>query len=85
MYLQIWIRTQQYDCWVAYRWLLAGEPYPDPMVAGMRGIQGYPRGQFGVHFGVFDTIPIRARAYNDCVKVPVLLKTRSTGPLGCPF
>ena len=32
---------------------------------------------YGVHFGVFDTIPIRARAYNDCVRIPILLKTRS--------
>ena len=39
----------------------------------MRGM----RGPNGVHFGVFDTIPIRARAYNDCVKDAVLLKTAS--------
>ena len=32
------------------------------------------------------TIPIRARAYNDCVEQPVLLKTRSSGtPGGVPF
>ena len=35
---------------------------------------------FGVHFGCFDlfTLPLtRARAYNDCVKDAVLLKTAS--------
>ena len=37
--------------------------------------------QFGVISAVFDlyTIPIRARAYNDCVKHMILLKTRSSG------
>ena len=34
-------------------------------------------GCFGVNLGVFDTIPIRARAYNDCAQDAVLLKTAS--------
>ena len=44
-------------------------------------------GRFGVHFShIWNryTIPIRARAYNDCVKVPILLKTRSSGGPGYP-
>ena len=33
---------------------------------------------------IIDTIPIRARAYNDCAESPILLKTRSSGGPGYP-
>ena len=45
-------------------------------------------GQKWVQLAIFRpeyTIPIRARAYNDCVKLPVLLKTRSSGGPGYPL
>ena len=43
--------------------------------------------QFGSILGVFDpypVTPVRARAYNDLSKVPVLPKTRSSGGLDTP-
>ena len=48
---------------------------------------GCPWGQIWLNSTPFDpqhTIPIRARAYNDCAKHAVLLKTASNGPLGLP-
>ena len=51
----------------------------------------YPWDQGGIQgsdLGVFrpkHTIPIRARAYNDCVKTPILLKTRSSGGIPDPL
>ena len=46
-----------------------------------------PRGEMDPILDIFDpkhTIPIRARAYNDCVQLPILLKTRSSGVQDTP-
>ena len=50
-------------------------------IPATRGIKGYQMGSdLGVNLSVFDPIPVpltRARAYNDCAKDAVLLKTAS--------
>ena len=55
---------------------------PEGSILGVSGWFWAP--QFGV-FYLQRTIIVRARAYNDCAQHVILLKTRSTGPLGCPF
>ena len=53
-------------------------------VCGNKGVSEDPK---WTHFGGISaryTIPIRARAYNDCVKHTVLPKTRSSGGPGYP-
>ena len=74
------------ECYV-YQYQRTGILYISYATRGMWG-GGYRLtggGTDGVHFGVFDTIPIRARAYNDCVRIPVLPKTRSSGGPGYPL